>query len=399
MSNRTDPKQPSELTPTDEGAVLQAAAEGIHAKIVLGMRQIACLWAVMILCMTLGGFWFFNTQVEDARVSAIDMNRALANSKAVDIASWLTERMSDAYVLSNSQFLIQGINDWLGNPQLEDTKKVLSRFRSLQKEAGYSEILLVDAYGNIKLSLTEAPEKLEKETLQVLASVLNSHQTGMTDLYLNQSTGKPRLDLVAPLFERISGQEKCVGAIVLVIDPEVALYPKIQQIPFHTETAETLLVRRDGDSVLWLNDLRFEKGVALKKRQPLTETERPAVQAVLGKKGVFLGEDYRGKKVIAFLSNVPDSPWFIVSKIDIDEIFERIPPRVISFLFVTTVLLSGAVIITIMMRRRLLDYAKLLENEIRITKDAVKLEKAYKDSAPCYLRTTEKSLTIRRKTV
>ncbi len=113
--------------------------------------------------------------------------------------------------------------------------------------------------------------------------------------------------------------QNALGAIILINDARDFLYPLIQSWPTESTSAETLLVERDGDTVLFLNDLRHQKGTALKLRFNLTETNIPAVAAVLGHEGIFTGLDYRGVEVLSALLPIPDSPWHIVAKMDTTE--------------------------------------------------------------------------------
>ncbi len=114
---------------------------------------------------------------------------------------------------------------------------------------------------------------------------------------------------------------KPVGAVILVCDASQFLYPAIQSWPTPTKTAETLLVRRDGDHVLFLNDLRHQPDTALKLRIPLSRTDVPTVMAVLGHEGVVMGKDYRGVNVLSVILPVSGSPWYMVAKIDAAEVF------------------------------------------------------------------------------
>ena len=110
-----------------------------------------------------------------------------------------------------------------------------------------------------------------------------------------------------------SPQPAVVGVLALRIDPEIYLYPFIQQWPRPSQTAETLIVRRDGDDVLFLNELRFQKNTALNLRVPIRE-KTIAGQAVEGREGIVKGLDYRrktGDRKLApdpGLALVPDRP-------------------------------------------------------------------------------------------
>jgi PAS domain-containing protein len=76
-----------------------------------------------------------------------------------------------------------------------------------------------------------------------------------------------------------------------------------------------------------LNNLRFNPDAALTLRYPLTETEIPAVKAALGQTGIVEGVDYRGASVLADVRAVPDSPWFLVAKMDTVEVYAPLRTR------------------------------------------------------------------------
>ena len=133
-----------------------------------------------------------------------------------------------------------------------------------------------------------------------------------------------------------------------------------------SETAETLLVERDGDQVLFLNELRHQKDTALKLRIPLSQQEVPAVMAVLGKEGVVEGRDYRGVEVLAALKHIPDSPWYMVAKIDTSEALSAWRFRAVMIIASVAGLLAAALAVTglIWQRRQRLAYQALYQAEI-----------------------------------
>lgn len=137
------------------------------------------------------------------------------------------------------------------------------------------------------------------------------------------------------------------------IDPENYLYPSIERWPTLSRTAETLLVRRDGNDVLFLNELRFQKNTALSMRFPLTRTELPAVKAALGQVGIVEGTDYRGMPVIAALRAVPGTAWFLVARIDTAEFMESLAQALwLTVSMVATLLLSAGVSLGLIWRRQ-----------------------------------------------
>ncbi len=128
------------------------------------------------------------------------------------------------------------------------------------------------------------------------------------------------LTIVAPL--RLAGDASAgpVAIVVFEVNPERFLFPLLQSWPTASLTAETLLVRREGDQVVFLNELRHRSGTALKLRFPVTRPGLPAAIAVAGREAIFEGKDYRDMPVLAATRQVPRSPWFLVAKIDREEV-------------------------------------------------------------------------------
>lgn len=93
---------------------------------------------------------------------------------------------------------------------------------------------------------------------------------------------------------------------------------------------------------MFLNDLKFHKDAALNLRIPLESKDVPAVRAVLGQKGIFEGTDYRGVPVIADVRAVPDSPWYLVARMDMYEVYEPLRERLWLMVFLVGALLTGA---------------------------------------------------------
>ena len=132
------------------------------------------------------------------------------------------------------------------------------------------------------------------------------------------------------------------GCFSCRIDPEVYLYPFIQRWPEPSETAETLLVRREGKDVVFLNELKFQKNAALTLRIPLGNQDVPSVKAVLGWKGMVEGHDYRGVPVLAAVRAIPDSPWFLVARMDAAEVYRPMRETMWLMLLLVGALLVGA---------------------------------------------------------
>ena len=67
---------------------------------------------------------------------------------------------------------------------------------------------------------------------------------------------------------------------------------------------------------------RFKKNSELELRLPVSDENLPAAMAVRGIESTTDGIDYRGASVIAAMKKVPGSGWFLVTKIDKNEILK-----------------------------------------------------------------------------
>jgi PAS domain S-box-containing protein len=130
--------------------------------------------------------------------------------------------------------------------------------------------------------------------------------------------------------------------LLLSIDPSHELYPYIQSWPLPSKSSETLLVRREANEVVYLNQLRFDKREPLSIHLPISSEDLPAAKAVMGKEEVMDGLDYRGVAVVAALRRVPDSPWYLVAKMDATEIYAPLRERLWSVVALVAALLIGA---------------------------------------------------------
>lgn len=205
----------------------------------------------------------------------------------------------------------------------------------------YDMVFLVDTQGTVRLAASNSPEFVCNYLLEQMSAVLESGQVRFVDFHRDGPGGSIHLSVLVPIREPVPDGNP-LGVLVLRIDPKTYLYPFINNWPVQSDTAETLIVRRDGSDALFLNELRFNKNAALNLRIPLDRTDTPAVAAVLGHEGLMEGVDYRGVPVVAVTRSVPDSPWFLIARMDRAEIYAPIRQRLWLVIVLVTVLLFGA---------------------------------------------------------
>ncbi len=248
----------------------------------------------------------------------VDELEAIATLKVSQIAAWRAARLGDASMLMVSPYFVKAAVDWLAEGNPEDAGLLLEQMKNTIRFYGYSDLSLLDERGVSRLAVRGGDDGSHPELAAALRRAWSTGEPILTDLHLSAG-GVPHLAAVAPLF-RGPGRQPA-GAVVLWANASSFLYPLVQSWPVPARTAETLLVAREGDEVLFLNELRHRPDAALGLRLPLSRTEAVEVRAALGEAGAMEGVDYRGVPVLAVVRLIPSSPWFMVAKVDREEAF------------------------------------------------------------------------------
>ncbi|MCX5875980.1 MAG: GAF domain-containing protein [Deltaproteobacteria bacterium] len=313
--------------------------------------------------IVIAGFITYRNHEQGHRIEVGHQLSAIAELKINELMLYRQERIEDARLLSESTSFAALVRRFLEKPEDTKNERLLQEWLTkLRAHAQYDQVRLLDTNGTIRLSAPAEAKPLSAIISQRLPEILKSGQVATQDFYRNDHNGKIYLAVLAPILDPQNGNRP-LGLLSLRIDPEQYLYPFIQRWPIPSRTAETLLVRREGAEVVFLNELRFQKNTALTLHFPLTQTDLPAVRAALGQNGIANGHDYRGVPVIADVHPIPDSPWFLVSKMSISEAYA--PLREHLWLmggFVVVLLFGvGAIMAFIWQRQRMIFFQERIE--------------------------------------
>jgi len=323
---------------------------------------------IIVLLIMLAGHNYYRSQEKKVKEMVFNQISSVAQLKAQQIREWLDERKADAEVLSKSKFFAQGLIAILKNPDPISVARVRERLELTARAYKYSRILILDARKNVFLSYgAEARRELSPEFLQALELAAQQRRVINTDLHRHEERGPIHLDVVAPFWDPDDPEKIVQAFIVLTADAGVYLFPVIQSWPHPSETAETMLVKRIGEEVVFLNELRHKKDTALRLRFPLSQKNSPAVKAALGQYGKFEGIDYRGKPVLAFLTPVPNTCWSVVSQIDKDEALAGYKSRSFLIMFLIIFLIFSELLAAelIWQRREKVNFQRLYEAEAK----------------------------------
>ncbi|MFH1377120.1 MAG: PAS domain S-box protein [Planctomycetota bacterium] len=326
----------------------------------------ARLWVVLFIVVVLVilslGYWHYQIESQKIREEKYHELSAIGQLKAHEIITWRTERLADVKRATESHFFKKALSEWLKTPDSPILTDEWHQRLTIEKEGyGYSDVLLLDIEGQILLSVRDHPDPFDPATAAAVRLSKASQKPALSELYVCPQ-GVIHIDAVSVIFD---SKGEAIATFVMRNDAKDFLYPLIQSWPMPSQTAETLLIKRDGDAILFLNELRHQSETAMKFTLPLTRTDLPALQAVLGATQLFEGKDYRGVDVLSDLRPIPDSSWYMVSKIDSDEFLKEIRFNSIVVVVVIVILIAlAAVLIAFIYRQKQVGlYQNLLKAE------------------------------------
>lgn len=235
--------------------------------------------------------------------------QVIADLQARRLNEWLEERWADAQFLHTSTYLLGRYEAWRRNRDAAALEALLGRLRDFGRNYGYSDLLLVDAGGTVigRPDIPGVPE---------LRAPVPAGGRRLIGPY-RQADGRVFLDFVTTLGD-------LPLHLVLRIEPQRVLYPAMLAWPMPSETGETLLFRRDGDQVQFLNELRHRPDSALRLQLPVAAAGQLAGQLAVGEARpgeAIEGVDYRRERVIGVGQPIAGTDWFLIAKLDRREVF------------------------------------------------------------------------------
>jgi PAS domain S-box-containing protein len=339
----------------DAGVMTNSNAQGLQDRRSVGLFVL--IFLLLVSGIGAAGYVSYESYERQFRAQVEKQLSAIAELKGRGLEEWRAERLADAQVIRENPAFAALVEETVANPPDAQAEGQLQLWiNSLRSAYGYDRASVLDPGGAERLSSPKEPEQVAAHLVQDAAAVLQSGQVTFLDLHRDAEGGAIRLAVLVPV---LAGGEtnRPLGVLVLRIDPDTYLYPYLAQWPTPGQTSETLLVRRDGENVLYLNPLRFRPDAALNLRIPLSTTDNLAVRAVLGQSGVVEGVDYRGETVIGAIRAIHDSPWLLVARMDTVEVYAPLRERLLqTYAVLGTIVAAAGVGLWLVWRQQRLRY-------------------------------------------
>ncbi|HXX80042.1 MAG TPA: ATP-binding protein [Thermodesulfovibrionales bacterium] len=282
--------------------------------------QLLLVFFILATLISSVGFLYYQSKKKEIGKDIANELLAIANLKASQIVNWREERFADAATIRDNFLLAPYIQDLVRDPNgIKKKRELVTWMKSFKEAFQYEDILFLNKDGNVLVSIGQSTESMGPVTRKSVSGAIRTRKIIFSDLYRDGITDKVRLDIAVPILNE--DKNDTLGVFLLRINPYFFLFPLIETWPTRHTTAETMLVRREGDKVVYLNDINHHMGTALTLRLSMNSSKFPEAMAVEGKEGTVEGKDYQGITVLAGLKSVAKSPWYIIAKIDEEEVY------------------------------------------------------------------------------
>ena len=257
-----------------------------------------------------------------------DQQSTIVDDRARQISNWLGERRADTRLLSSYLSVQQllhpveksGSSGVFQTSVLEDVSMLMSQFAFTH---GYAGIYLISPEGRVAAQSGSA-ESVSPAVIERAGKILQGDASWVG--LVGETPANSFVYFISPVFAgmRYKVEAKpspsCLGVFVLQIDPKMSLFPILMAEKVATRSGETLLLRREGNDLIYFSPLRGAPLLqGFLRRSLLVLTPKS------GRAGKSLSEeglDYRGVPVLSAERRIPLTDWTLVSKIDREEALE-----------------------------------------------------------------------------
>ncbi|GAO36930.1 chemotaxis protein CheY [Sulfuricella sp. T08] len=332
-------------------------------------RLVAWFLLISLLPLLLVGYILLQTFEQELQQTVAQQISTIADKKADQIDSYLSERTHDALVQAQGNTTRQAVIEFaqvlVRNGVESDAYRRLDAsyrdyFKRFVTSAGYYDLFLISPQGTVVYShaheadfatnLFTGPYR-NSGLAKVARNALNTLESSISEFEFYAPSGNALAAFVAvPIMD----QGKVTGVLALQID-NTRVFQVLLDRTGLGNSGETVVARREDEhTALVVAPLTSNPDAAMKEKLPLTGRHRvePIARALHGERGSGYEIDYRGRPVVAAWRYLPRMRWGMVAKMDAAEALAPLY-RVRTFALVVVVLaLFAALIGALLLARR-----------------------------------------------
>jgi PAS domain S-box-containing protein len=326
--------------------------------------QLLALFAVLATAIGAMAYWFHIEQKNTIERDVRNQLLTIADIKVKELSEWRSMQLGEARAILADRMALTVIRRVLaGDASAPDRAAVHAWMEALTRNLRYADVLLLDRQGKPVLSVGQRFGD-DEHLRRITEEILQAGDVVLRDFHRDTPSGPVHLGLNLTL--RLVPDAAVFGVMALGIDPETYLYPLLETWPVASISGETVLARRDGEEAVFLSRLLGRGNSAVNFRIPMSRTDVLAVQAVGGKEGNIRALDANGMPLVAAVRRVPDTPWYLIAKMNEAEVEAPVRRRslMLGLGAVLLILAVGAIMVLWWRRQQSQFYRERYEAEI-----------------------------------
>lgn len=324
-----------------------APATAIDAKLRQDRHLLTLVLVAFALSLSSVSYLFISEMRTLFRDEQLRAQATVARLRAQQIDRWLGGHTLDAQSLARSIRSMRLSLLAADNETMRIVDVLLGEILAGSSDRTGITVLAPDGKVLIGAGEDSAPDEETLKAVNLLKlttvhfQIIDLHEVRGSKLLL-------RMSFVVPVDPPNGTGPLTMVVVVLTVDPTRDMFKQVVTWPVDSPGSEVLLVRREGDELVFLAGPSLLGGSqipSLAYRLPMSRVDLPEVQAVLYGDATREGMDYRGVRVFAASHHVTDVPWLIVAKTDADVLMAPMQDKTRAFIAAT----GAIMVITIFM--------------------------------------------------
>ena len=266
-------------------------------------------------CGLLAAGWFASSWVPWSERQALDRweHELEVRSELLrtSLDTWLSQGVDQARLIARYPSVLAAFHE--GGDGHDHSPEHLSEVLEVHAATFGLEGVSVVASGARPLMVVGRRPPVSRQALALGEAAMRA-RSPRVDLLPVEDGGPPRVCFAVPA----GGPRAADGAILTASDPAQWLNPLLAAQRIASDSSEALLVRSEGDEVVFLTPLRAASAQVQLARHP-ADPGLAASAATAGVRGFGRYFDYRGVPILASTRRLEGAPWGLVVKVDLAE--------------------------------------------------------------------------------
>lgn len=295
------------------------------------------IFVLLASAIALTGYLLYRHETDALQGDTDAELKGAVQRKTDEIAGWVEQNRKTLELIARGSFFAREVVSWIeSGPETDEAKGTLleTRLEAARQALGLGAISLFDPHGRpLLLSGPHTGDHPEERELATRA--LRTGRLIVSDLHrvVGPQGTMIAVDMAAPVTRSADRESDgslgglgsgsgpdATATLLFRIDAARTLFPMLLRWPSPSTTGEFLLVRHDGNDILYMNELRNQPGMAMRLRMPLQRDSLSA--AVLqNTSSIVSATDYRGVEVLSASRPVPGTNWRLIAKVDTAEVY------------------------------------------------------------------------------